>query len=80
MNHSFVSEDSGVSCLVCGAYYESEPDNITVNRCSGRTDLVHPACGDASSHSLDNCTEFDATGDCEHLAYRVDCDCDACKS
>lgn len=77
MWHQFTGSDECVECIVCGAHYckEDEPD---AGRCTGRTDLVHPVCGDASAHSLDGCAEFDETGRCEHLATEHDCDCSLC--
>lgn len=73
--HRFISEDDCVNCLTCGAHF---CDERIADFCIGRTDLVHPANGDASSHSLDNCDAFDATGDCDHLATNHGCDCDRC--
>ncbi len=77
--HHFISKDEGLACLVCGAYYCDSQSNWP-SLCSGRTDLIHPGNGDASSHSLDNCAAFDAAGDCSHLAYTVGCDCSLCQS
>jgi hypothetical protein len=76
MMHSLVSQFDGVNesltCMRCGAtYFHSE-----YGTCSGRTDLVHGE--DVSSHSLDGCSEFDETGECNHLAWTIECDCSLC--
>lgn len=73
--HLFLSADEGVSCLVCGAYYDqTRIDHGIYGTCSGRTDLVHGY--DWSSHSLDGCAAFDRCGSCEHTDF--ECDCDLC--
>lgn len=79
MIHHMISSDETVSCIVCGATYDTDRyDNGDADvRCSGRTDLVHGY--DCSSHSLDNCHSFDFAGECHHLATLNGCDCDACR-
>jgi hypothetical protein len=81
MMHQMLSEQSDlgeeqVSCIVCGAtYFHSE-----WSFCSGRTDLVHGS-DLIDFHALDNCSAFDETGTCEHLARTaIDCDCSLCDS
>lgn len=75
MHHfAYTGHESEVDCNVCGAtYFDAE----TSWHCSGRTDLVHGY--DTSAHSLDNCADYDETGECNHLAVSQGCDCDRCR-
>ncbi|MBB3040110.1 hypothetical protein [Hoyosella altamirensis] len=73
MFHQLISADLGTTCVVCGAYWRTDPEH---SHCPGSTELVHGY--DTSSHSLDQCSTYDTNGDCEHLAIHTGCDCDHC--
>lgn len=78
MQHHLISEDDGVSCVVCGAFYFDA--DAPRGHCTGRTDLVHGNDDVSTSHhSLDDCEDYDHGGSCKHLAAPLGCDCDRCR-
>lgn len=74
--HRFLDFDNGMSCIVCGGFWNRDREN-DIEPCTGRTDLVHGY--DTSSHSLDNCADYDENGTCSHLAIELGCDCSLCQ-
>lgn len=80
MMHRLLSEDEGVACLTCGAYYGSDVA-AALSECTGNTGMVHGYRGERVCWhgSRGETLVSEACGDkCEHMSAADDCDCDLC--